>query len=287
MQNNPKTTPDATAPTAHPRLAVCSWSLQAQSPAELIDHLRATGLSRTQLALMPLLDNAAWDGAAPLLAEAGVSIVSGMIGFAGEDYSTFDSIRRTGGVVPDGTWEANRRSTTRALDRAHELHMERVSFHAGFIPPDPSDPRHATLVERLQHLADLAAARGVDILLETGQESADTLDGFLKRVERENVGVNFDPANMILYGTGDPIAALRHLIGHVRQVHIKDATASPEPGRWGAEIVAGQGEVDWPRFIRTLDENGYRGDLVIEREAGESRIDDVRRAAELISGLLG
>jgi len=99
------------------------------------------------------------------------------------------------------------------------------------------------------------------------------------------VGVNFDPANMILYDKGDPIEALRTLGPWIRQVHIKDATRTKIPGTWGEEVVAGTGEVDWPAFFAALDQVGFKGDFCIEREAGNQRVADIRAARELIENL--
>ena len=105
---------------------------------------------------------------------------------------------------------------------------------------------------------------------------------FLHKLAKSNLGVNFDPANMILYDKGNPIEALRKLGSWVRQVHIKDARRTKVTGTWGEEVVVGTGEVDWPAFFATLKEVGFNGDLCIEREAGTQRVDDIRTARELV-----
>ena len=97
-----------------------------------------------------------------------------------------------------------------------------------------------------------------------------------------DVGVNFDPANMILYGMGDPVAALDQLSPHVFQLHVKDAFPSSNPEQWGTEEPVGTGAVDWSAFFQVLHDRQINGDLVIEREAGTQRIEDVVRARELI-----
>jgi sugar phosphate isomerase/epimerase len=261
------------------RLAVCSWSLRPTSPAALFDALATTGLTRLQLALDPLREDPATWGRLPDLARArGVALVSGMFGTVGEDYSTLETIKRTGGVVPDATWEANWRNIQAVADLAARLGLKLVTFHAGFLPHEPTDPAFAKLLDRINKIAVLFAARGLDLGFETGQETADTLAAFLQQLNRPNVGVNFDPANMILYAKGDPIAALRTLGPWLKQCHIKDARRTRTPGTWGDEVAVGTGEVDWPAFLRTLDALGYRGDLCIEREAGEQRVADLRTA---------
>jgi L-ribulose-5-phosphate 3-epimerase len=97
--------------------------------------------------------------------------------------------------------------------------------------------------------------------------------------------VNFDPANMILYAKGNPIEALRVLRPWIRQVHIKDARRTHVPGTWGEEVPAGSGDVDWQKFFNTLNELNYRGDFVIEREAGQARVADIRTASALCQRL--
>jgi L-ribulose-5-phosphate 3-epimerase len=98
--------------------------------------------------------------------------------------------------------------------------------------------------------------------------------------------VNFDPANMILYGKGDPIDAMRTLGPWIRQVHLKDAKATSVPGTWGEEVPAGCGEVDWAAFFATLDGLGFAGDICIEREAGSQRVADIRTAKQMAEALV-
>jgi len=264
------------------RLAVCSWSLHPADPAELISQLGELEIPRVQLALDPLWRDDAWADAGARLADAGIEIVSGMFGCEGEDYSTLESIRRTGGIVPDETWPANRRNIERAAEIAESLGIALVTFHAGFLPEAPSDPSYDTLVGRMAELAGLFAARGIDLALETGQEDAETLDRFLDRLDVPSVGVNFDPANMILYGKGDPVAAAQRLMGWIRHLHVKDATAASAPGEWGVEVPVGAGAVDFPALLGALDEGNFVGPLAIEREAGENRIGDIRAAKDLV-----
>ncbi len=142
-------------------------------------------------------------------------------------------------------------------------------------------PVYGKVLDRIGKVADLLGSYGIDVALETGQEAAPTLKNFMKALARENVGINFDPANMILYGSGDPIAALELLLPHVRSVHLKDANASSKPGvEWGDEIPLGKGQVDWARFFKILKDANFAGELNIEREAGDQRILDIRGAVD-------
>ena len=274
-------------PSLLDRLAVCSWSLRPAAPADLAQHLAAIGLSRVQIALDPLRDQRlVWNSLADVCAQHRLTIVSGMFGTIGEDYATLESIRRTGGLVPDATWEQNWRNIQTTAELAHRLGLKLVTFHAGFLPHDENDPGFKKMFERLTRVADLFAAKDIDLGLETGQETADTLRALLKKLGRPNVGVNFDPANMILYDKGDPIEALRALGPWLKQCHIKDARRTKTPGTWGEEVAAGTGEVDWKAFLRTLDELRFAGNLCIEREAGNQRVADIRAARRLVESLV-
>jgi L-ribulose-5-phosphate 3-epimerase len=265
------------------RLAVCSWSLRPANPQDLIAQLQAVGISRVQLALGPLLDYpSVWNGAATLFHRNGIDIVSGMFDCVGEDYTTLETIRVTGGIAPDATWEQNwARIRTRAA-LARELGLNLVTFHAGFLPREASDPKYPILRQRLRQVADLFAAHGTALALETGQESAATLLRLLQQLDRPNVGVNFDPANMILYGQGDPIAALQLLAPWMRQVHVKDARHAEVAGTWGTEVPVGTGDVGWPDFLGRLRAMGFAGDYCIEREAGDQQLAEIRATRELL-----
>jgi len=268
------------------RLAVCSWSLQPGRPEELADKLLESGIPRVQLALDPLRENPkVWGQVAKVLGGKNLQIVSGMFGCVGEDYSTLETIRITGGIAPDRTWEENRKNIAATATLARALGLKLVTFHAGFLPHDEKDADFAKMLSRLREVADAFRAAGIVLGLETGQETAPVLVQLLQRLERSNIGVNFDPANMILYDKGDPLEALQTLGPWIRQVHIKDATRTKQPGTWGEEVPAGTGEVDWRAFFATLSKLNFSGPAVIEREAGNQRVADIRIAKELVDKL--
>jgi len=268
------------------RWAVCSWSLQPTDPQDLVAKLKAAGIPRIQLALDPLRESPdVWGEGPALFQHSGITVVSGMFGCVGEDYSTLESIQATGGIAPDSTWAQNWKNIQATAALAQKLGLKLVTFHAGFLPHEEEDPRSAKLRQRLIEIADVFAARNIMLALETGQETAAVLVDFLQKLTRPNVGVNFDPANMILYNKGNPIEALRTLGPWIRQVHIKDARRTNVPGTWGEEVVAGTGEVDWPEFFSALDQVTFNGNMCIEREAGNQRVADIRAARELVEKL--
>jgi len=270
-----------------PRLAVCSWSLQPKTPAQLIEQLQAIGLNRVQLDLDPFREQpSVWSDAPALFAQAGIEVVSGMFRTVGEDYSTLESIRQTGGLVPDGTWEQNWSNLQATVKTVSQMDLKFVMFHAGFVPHDVSNPTFVELVDRIRQAARLFAEAGITLGCETGQETGPDLRAFLEHLDQPNVAVNFDPANMILYNNGDPIDALRLIAPWVKSTHLKDANLTSVPGTWGEEVVLGTGQVDWKSYFRTMAEIGFEGDFCIEREAGNQRIEDIRAARVFVENLL-
>jgi L-ribulose-5-phosphate 3-epimerase len=269
------------------RIAVCSWSLEPTSLGDLLAKLAQTGVRRMQIALDPLRENegGAWSDAGRRCADEGVTLVSGMFGTIGEDYTTLESIRRTGGVVPDATWADNWRNIEANAALAEKLGLKLVTFHAGFLPHEAADPSFAKLQSRVRQIADLFAAKGIAIGMETGQETAHTLTAFLQKLDRGNVGVNFDPANIVLYDKGEPLAAAKVLAPWIRQCHVKDAVRTRTPGTWGEEVPVGKGEVGWKTLLPALSAAGFTGPLCIEREAGHARVADIRAARALLETL--
>ncbi len=152
-------------------------------------------------------------------------------------------------------------------DFARLLEVDVVGLHLGFVPHEPADPLYGEVLAVTRDLCDHCRKNRQNLHLETGQETADCLLRFIHDVERDNLFINFDPANMIMYGSGEPIAALGKLARYVRSVHCKDARWAAHPGQeWGSEVPLGQGDVGMEKYLRTLDAIGYHGPLTIERE---------------------
>lgn len=201
------------------------------------------------------------------LGELGITLTAVFGGFEGESYADIPTVARTVGLVPPATRAERTREMKEIADFARVLGCDVVALHVGFIPHDRDDPLYRDVVKVTQEICDHCAKNNQRLHLETGQETADTLLQFIRDVERPNLFVNFDPANMILYGSGEPIAALRKVGSYVRSVHCKDAKWAARPGEeWGQEVPLGQGDVNIELFLRTLAELGYDGPLTIERE---------------------
>ncbi len=250
-------------------IGVCSWSLQVRSIPELKGFLDQLGVDVVQIACGDP-HHASWEegDAMPQAARAaGFRMVGAMLGFPGEDYTTPQTIRETGGFGPKHLRAERLQRLEWALQRTRDLNLTDLMFHAGFIP-EPGDPERTQFLDTLAQAADLAARYGVTIAFETGQETAQLLRRTLDELRCPNVKVNFDPANMLLYDMGDPIEAVRILGPDIRSVHAKDAFRPKVKGTWGEEVPLGQGAVNIRLWVQTLYDVGYRGPLLIEREVG-------------------
>ena len=192
-------------------------------------------------------------------------------------------------IIPEGT-RAERVSRTKSVANvAQKLNIDSVMCHIGFIPHDSHSLAYETIRDVARDICDHCGQHSQSFALETGQEPARVLMAFLNDVARPNLGINFDPANMILYGTGDPIEALGILAPKVLTVHCKDGDwpQAGVEGALGKEKALGAGAVGIPRFLAKLREIGYSGPLSIEREASDParRMADIRSAIALIAKL--
>ena len=201
------------------------------------------------------------------LAGFGIRITAVFGGFAGESYADIPTVTRTVGLVPGETRAERTREMKEIADFARLLGVDVVALHLGFVPHDASDPLYRDVLAVTRDICDHCQGQKLALHLETGQESADSLLQFIADVERDNLFINFDPANMILYGSGEPIEALEKVGRYVRSVHCKDGRWAANPGKeWGTEVPLGEGDVGMENYLRTLDKLGYHGPLTIERE---------------------
>jgi sugar phosphate isomerase/epimerase len=274
----------------HLEIGAMFWA--GRDPAQTLRELRGLGVRCGQMALpgdLPLEPAAAaWKRA---LEDQQFQLVTIFAAYAGESYADAPTVQRTVGFVPPATREERERRTLEVSDFAAELGVPAIATHIGFVPEDDRSADYVAVLEMVRRVCDHAAGHGQAFALETGQEPAETLLGFLLEVNRPNLHINFDPANMILYGTGDPIEALEKLGQHVISVHCKDGEWPPRdvPGALGEEKPLGQGSVGIERFVGTLKQIGYKGPLVIEREGQEHEqwLRDLRAAVELMERIRG
>jgi sugar phosphate isomerase/epimerase len=269
-------------------IGVMFWA--GRDPGETLRELKSLDVQCGQMGIpgdMPLDGAAAaWKRA---LEEQRFTVVTVFAAYSGESYADIPTVERTVGFVPPATRAARESRTLAVSDFAAELGVPGIATHIGFVPQDRLSGDYLAVREVVRHVCDHAASHGQTFALETGQESADALLDFLLVTNRENLGINFDPANMILYGTGDPISALHTLAQHVLTVHCKDGDWPPKnsPGALGEEKPLGQGSVGMERFIATLKEIRYKGPLTIERESSDpaQRLRDILMAAGFLRRL--
>jgi sugar phosphate isomerase/epimerase len=223
------------------------------------------------------------------LGKARFTLVTVFAAYPGEDYTDLPAVARTVGFVPPETRAARLARTFEVSDFAAQLGVPGIACHIGCVPADAAHPDYAAVRDTVRRVCDHAAGHGQSFALETGQEPADVLLEFIRQVDRPNLGVNFDPANLILYGSGEPMAALETLAPLVISVHCKDGDR-PAPGVDGAlgtERPLGKGSVGIGRFVETLRKAGFRGPLNVERETDnqQQRLRDLAEGVELLGAL--
>jgi sugar phosphate isomerase/epimerase len=217
--------------------------------------------------------------------ESGLEIAALFIGFDGQSYANLGAVARTVGLVIPQLQEHRCGVARLYSDLARDLRVGALAMHLGFLPASTNAQFHE-LVQSLRGILGSFAANGQTLHLETGQETGRELKDIIEAVDRPNLGVNFDGANFVLYGTDEPLAALECLAPYVRGVHCKDGISSQHPGELGKEVRIGQGEVPFPQMIHKLREVGYSGPLIIEREHGPQVREDIHDARAYLGELL-
>ncbi len=225
----------------------------------------------------------AWKAA---LAEEKFTLVTVFTSYIGESYADLPTVQKTVGFIPPATRAEREARTLAASDFSKQLGVPSLACHIGFVPHDRNHPDCVAVRDLVRRICDKCASNGQTFALETGQEPAATLNQFIADVGRANLKINFDPANMILYGTGDPIEALETVKQHVVSVHCKDGDWPKAPGTLGVEQPLGKGAVGMERFIKKLKEIGYKNALAIEREVeGDQQRRDIMAAVKLLERL--
>ena len=254
-----------------------------------IEKVTSLGLTTVQLST-PGPDGRTRENArlvAQRFADAGIQISLCFCGYRGESYSSIQVVRETVGLVPLATRRERLETTYEIADFAAWVGAPGIGIHVGFVSEEWESQEFAGIVDTVGQVADYCNDLGLTMNLETGQETGNTLLRLLETVDRPNLAVNFDPANMILYGSGEPLEALRKVGAYVKSCHCKDASWSEKPTEvWGKETPLGEGAVNIREFVRTLKDLGYTGPLTIEREvSGERQMADIRKGIELLRGI--
>ena len=222
------------------------------------------------------------------LEKYGIEATSLVVGGPGKEVWDFYQGPLTIGLVPPETRTARIMHIQKASDFAKLCGIPAVQTHCGFIPENPNDPLYKETVTAIREVAAYCKRNGQNFRYETGQETPITLVRAIQDVGMNNQGVNFDVANLILYGKANPVDALELLGPYVQGVHAKDGLWPTNPRELGEEVPIGKGKVDFPRIIARLKELDYRGAVTIEREiSGPQQLADVRAAKLFLEKLIG
>jgi sugar phosphate isomerase/epimerase len=218
----------------------------------------------------------------------GVEATSVVVGGPGKEVWDFYQGPLTIGLVPRETRAARIAHIKKASDFAKQCGIPAVQTHCGFIPENPNDEIYRETVTAMREVADYCKRNGQNFRYETGQETPITLVRAIQDVGLDNQGVNFDLANLILYGKANPVDAIELLGPYVQGIHAKDGQWPTNPKELGEEVAIGKGKVDFPRIIARLKELNYRGAVTIEREiSGAQQMEDVRAAIAYLETLIG
>ncbi|HEX4773167.1 MAG TPA: sugar phosphate isomerase/epimerase family protein [Bryobacteraceae bacterium] len=191
------------------------------------------------------------------------------------------------GIVPRETRTARMNALKQASDLAHGCGVKAVHTHCGFIPENPNDELYGDVVAAIKDVAGYCHNNGQTFLCETGQESPITLLRAMTDAGADNIAVNLDVANLILYGKGEPVGALDVLGPRVRGLHAKDGLYPTDPYGLGKEVPIGSGRVRFPEVIAKLHALSYAGPITIEREiSGSKQEADLRAAKQYLEGFI-
>ena len=219
------------------------------------------------------------DGIRALAEKHGIEISSFWCGWEGPKVWDFYEGQRTLGLVPPEYREMRVKNLCDGADFAHRIGLTDVATHMGFIPECPFDPNFEPLCDAIRTVAQHLKTNGQYLLFETGQETPVTMLRCFEQVGMDNLGVNLDTANLILYGKANPVDALDVFGKYVRNLHAKDGFYPVNGHDLGEEVRLGDGKVDFPALFRKLKELGYDAYVTIEREiSGEQQDEDIRHA---------
>ena len=219
--------------------------------------------------------------------ETGIEVSALWAGWSGPSEWNFSYGPATIGLVPAAYRGMRLQELLRGSEFAEKIGVKDIITHVGFLPNDPADPDYIGTVGALRRLARELKQRGQRFLFETGQETPVTLLRAIEDIGADNLGINLDTANLILYGMANTVDALRVFGKYVRNTHIKDGLYPTDGRRLGIEVKAGDGLANIPEVVATLLSLGYEGPLTIEREiSGEEQKRDVAATVDYLKAIL-
>jgi len=218
--------------------------------------------------------------------EAGVEVTAITAGFAGQKYNNVDG-PDTLGLVPPALREERVALLKHFSDAVRPTGIEHIVLHIGFIPEDETDPVYVSFIETMKDVCAHLGANGQHALVETGSELGSTLRRTIRDIGADNFGVNFDTANVILYGKSNPLDCVELFGERIRACHLKDGVWPNRDESLGHEVPLGEGQVNFPVLIRRMKEKGFNGPWTIEREvSGAEQDEGIRKAIKLLTPLI-
>lgn len=222
-----------------------------------------------------------------LCEEFGVTISAFWCGWEGPAVWNFTEGPKTLGLIPLEWRETRIKNLCAGSDFAKLLGVENVVTHMGFIYEDMNHPDFEPFCDAVRRVAEYCKANGQNLLFETGQETPVAMLRIIEKVGCDNLGVNLDTANLILYGKANPVDSLDVFGKYVKNLHAKDGTYPTDGMNLGKETAIGQGKVDFKGVIAGLHKLGYDGYVTIEREiSGEQQTKDILAAREYLNAII-
>lgn len=216
-----------------------------------------------------------------------ITISTVWVGWSGPTIWNFTEGPVTLGIVPVEYRYARMVELMHGSDFAKKLGVNQIATHFGFLPECPTDAQYAPILSAIKAVARHCKANGQYLLFETGQETPVTILRFIEDSGCDNLGINLDPANLIMYGKANPVDALTVFGKYVRDIHAKDGNYPTNGRNLGPEMALGKGSVNFPAFIRKLREIGYDGPITIEREIeGDEQTRDIVMAKKMLEDLI-
>lgn len=219
------------------------------------------------------------------LKESGLEVVGLFAGFPGERYDDIKTVRETVGFANVEKIPERVDIAKRTAEFTASLGIPAMVAHVGFIPPDRRDPLYDIMLSAIGEVVAHCEKHGLYFAFETGQETPEELKEFIERLGYPNCRVNFDTANLILYGKAFSLQGIEVLKDYIISTHMKDGIWPEKEGLLGHEMILGKGQANIEECVKKLIEIGYEGPLIIEREAGEDRVGDIRREKEYLESL--
>lgn len=222
-----------------------------------------------------------------LLNKYNITISAFWCGWDGPQVWNFYDGPLTLGLVPPEYRQMRIQNLCDGADFAHELGVTDVVTHMGFIPENPYDPNFSSFCAAVRHVANHLKANGQYLLFETGQETPVTMLRCFEQVGTDNLGVNLDTANVILYGKANPVDALDVFGKYVRNIHAKDGFYPTNGHDLGQEVKLGTGKVDFKALFTKLHDLEYDGFVTIEREiSGDQQLKDILDARTFLENII-